>query len=203
MAYRSRLYRIWTNMKSRCYNPKIPTYHYYGGRGIKVCDEWLHDFQAFRDWSMLNGYQDKLSIDRIDNDGDYSPTNCRWVNQSIQMRNSSHARNLTYNGETHCIREWSEITGLNENCIINRIKCGWTTEDTLTKPVGFNQGGSIETNPRKKKTMCVETGIIYRSAREAARKNGLCGSTISECCRKPYLTAKGFHWKYIEDYGDE
>ena len=83
----SRLYSIWLNMKKRCYNTKHISYKNYGGRGICICDEWLHDFAAFRDWAMSHGYADDLSIDRIDNDKDYSPDNCRWATMKEQRHN--------------------------------------------------------------------------------------------------------------------
>ena len=81
------LYSRWNNMKSRCHNPNNPSYKDYGARGITVCDEWRNDFKAFYDWSMANGYQDDLTIDRTDNDRGYSPDNCRWVTMEVQCTN--------------------------------------------------------------------------------------------------------------------
>lgn len=83
----TRLHRIWKAMHSRCYNKNFHAYNHYGGRGITICDEWLHDFQAFHDWAIVNGYKDNLSIDRIDNDKGYSPDNCRWVTMEEQNKN--------------------------------------------------------------------------------------------------------------------
>lgn len=83
----TRIYHIWYNMKRRCYNPKDRNYKNYGGRGIKVCDEWLNDFQAFYDWAMSNGYSDDLTIDRINVNGNYEPTNCRWATIAEQQAN--------------------------------------------------------------------------------------------------------------------
>lgn len=88
----SRLYGVWCNMKNRCYNQNVSCYFRYGGRGIRVCEEWLHDFSAFYSWSMANGYDSNAkygdcTLDRIDNDGDYSPQNCRWVTMKEQCQN--------------------------------------------------------------------------------------------------------------------
>lgn len=134
---RTRLYNIWCCMKKRCYNKNYTYYHNYGGRGIKVCEEWLNDFQAFYDWSMSHGYSDDLTIDRKDNDGDYCPDNCRWVNRKSQNRNSRNCHYLEYNGETHTITEWSEITGIPMKIIHLRItRLKWSVERALTEPVG-------------------------------------------------------------------
>lgn len=93
----TRLYKIWCQMKQRCNNSNNTAYHRYGGRGIIVCDEWANDFMIFYDWSLCNGYSNDLSIDRIDNDGNYEPSNCRWATTKIQQRNTTriHKHNKT------------------------------------------------------------------------------------------------------------
>ena len=89
----TRLYRIWSSIKKRTLNPKYKQYNDYGGRGITICEEWKNDFMSFYDWAMCNGYSDELSLDRIDNDGGYSPENCRWTTRTIQSRNQKVYKN--------------------------------------------------------------------------------------------------------------
>lgn len=133
---KTRLYRVWCAMKERCTNPHQHSFPHYGGRGIKVCDEWVHDFGAFREWSMANGYEEGLTIDRIDGNGNYEPSNCRWVTTAVQNRNYSRNHNITYQGETHCIKEWSEITGIHSATILMRIKRGKSLDEIFMKGDG-------------------------------------------------------------------
>lgn len=130
----TRLYRIWNGIKSRCFIPSHSKYEYYGGRGITVCPEWKDDFKAFYDWAMSNGYQDNLTIDRIDCNGNYEPSNCRWVTMKVQQNNSSHCHYVEFNGQIHSIAEWARITGIPRSTLNNRINCyGWTVEEALTR----------------------------------------------------------------------
>lgn len=127
-----RLYNIYYNMRSRCYNNTDKNYKYYCGRGIEVCKEWLNDFQTFYDWAINNGYNDTLTIDRIDNNKGYSPSNCRWVTNKEQQRNKRNNRNITINGDTRCLKEWCEILNLNYKIVWQRLyKLGWTIEKAL------------------------------------------------------------------------
>ena len=130
-----RIYKTWHGIKARCCNPSSDNYNNYGLRGITVCDEWKNNFQNFYDWAVKNGYRDDLSIDRIDNDKGYFPENCRWETSKGQQRNKRNNRLLTRNGETHCLAEWAEITGINRSTISDRIdKMGWTVEKALAEP---------------------------------------------------------------------
>lgn len=108
-----RLYTIWGAMKQRCYYTKGKSYKDYGGRGIRICDEWLFDYTTFRSWALNNGYKDNLSIDRIDVNGDYEPNNCRWATSKQQANNTRRNVVFEYNGVKHTMSEWSEILNIN------------------------------------------------------------------------------------------
>lgn len=112
----TRIWKIWTSMKYRCQQPKNNAYKLYGARGIKVCKEWSEDFMNFYSWSMKNGYKDNLSIDRIDNNKDYCPENCRWTTQEVQANNTR--RNLFYKGKTFA--QWCKEKGWNYNRTYNK-----------------------------------------------------------------------------------
>ena len=136
----TRLYRIWRGIKTRCQNENNKDYKHYGGRGIKICNEWNKNFAAFRDWALANGYSDALTIDRIDVNGNYCPENCRWADARTQNGNKSTCF-LTYNGETRTRKEWSEITGISVDVIWNRLSNGWSIERALTEPVRGQKKG--------------------------------------------------------------
>ena len=118
----SRIYKVYSGMKKRCYDKNHKLYNRYGGRGITVCDEWAKDFMNFYNWSMANGYQDNLTIDRIDNNKGYSPDNCRWVTMLEQAQNTSKNVNITYKGKTQTISAWSRETGIPQNTISRRFR---------------------------------------------------------------------------------
>lgn len=126
----TRIYKIWKAMKDRCYNENNVQYYLWGGKGIKVCDEWLNDFMNFYNWSMKNGYADNLSIDRIDGDKNYSPLNCRWSTKKQQARNINTNINVEYKGETHCLAEWSEILGIKSSTLYWRYK-NWKDKEKI------------------------------------------------------------------------
>lgn len=109
---KSRLYGIWHGMKARCSNPKNQRYSCYGGRGIEVCSEWESNFEVFKDWALKNGYQDGLSIDRIDVDGNYEPSNCRWITLSEQSDNKRDSRRIEYKGKMYTSKELSRMFGI-------------------------------------------------------------------------------------------
>lgn len=128
----TRIYKSWESMKARCYNNNDKKFPRYGGRGITVCDEWRNDFQVFYDWAISHGYKEGLTIDRINNDGNYCPENCRWVGLNEQANNKSTNQFLTYNGETKTIAEWSRERGIRYETLRQRIvRYKWSAEKAL------------------------------------------------------------------------
>lgn len=117
--YKEPWYNSYRCMKSRCYREKDPSYKYYGGRGIKVCDEWLN-IENFERWVESHPYFDGATLDRIDNDKDYGPDNCRWATMFEQDNNRRNSIIIEWNGEKHSISEWATITGLNRSTLNNR-----------------------------------------------------------------------------------
>ena len=142
----TRIHETWNHMIQRCRNEKHPYFKDYGGRGITVCDEWLgtEGFIRFNEWAMTNGYQDNLTLDRIENDKGYSPNNCRWVDQLTQNNNKRSNKRYEYNGESHTISEWARIYGIKYTTLDTRLnKRGWDIEKALTREVTPN--GRIRT----------------------------------------------------------
>jgi hypothetical protein len=123
-------------MKKRTYGAYHKNYQSYGGRGITVCDDWRSNFEAFRDWAILNGYNDKLSLDRIDNDKGYSPSNCKWSTQIEQQNHRRNNRFISAFGKTMTIAQWSTEVGITYMTLWNRIvKYGLDPETALTMPI--------------------------------------------------------------------
>ena len=133
-----RIYKLWSHVKDRCYCKNNKDYKNYGARGIKVCEEWKNDFMSFYNWSMAHDYADDLTIDRIDVNGNYEPSNCRWVTPKEQARNRRNNKFITYNNETHCISEWAEKIGIPRKCLEHRIR-NWSDLDRIfNRPVTKN-----------------------------------------------------------------
>lgn len=134
-----RIYKIWTDIKTRCYNKNNKEYKWYGERNIKMCNEWKNDFRVFYDWAIQNGYTEELSIDRIEVNGDYEPNNCRWADKLTQANNTRTNHYVEINGVTHTVAEWSRIYNINRNYIYIRVQRGWNWIDAITTPLNKYQ----------------------------------------------------------------
>lgn len=195
----TRLYVVWQDMRMRCFNPNNEAYKNYGGRGITVCQEWL-DFQKFYTWAMSSGYDEnakfgECTLDRIDVNGNYEPSNCRWVNMKVQANNMRKNVNLEYNGETKTLREWCETLNLSYNTIYGRLMKGWDMRKALETPIR-------KSRKRTKKVLQIgKNGMIikeYESVREASLQNGYNQGSITKCCDGEQKTAYGYMWKFLE-----
>ena len=131
----ARLYRIWKDILRRCEDPRRRGYVDYGGRGIKICDEWK-SYEAFKEWALSNGYNDALSIDRINNDEGYCPSNCQWTDDVTQANNKRSNRLITIEDKTMTMAQWSRETGISYGALQRRISSGWDPADAVTLPIG-------------------------------------------------------------------
>jgi hypothetical protein len=130
-----RLYGVWNAMRGRCNCPGIKDYPRYGARGIRVCEEW-NDYDVFRAWAIQTGYRKHLTLDRIDVNGDYEPTNCEWIPKGEQQLNTRRTHVITANGETKTLMEWAKVCGITADQIRARIQHGWSGEHAVTIPIG-------------------------------------------------------------------
>ena len=136
----TRIYRIWANMNERCSNPNSDMYYNYGGRGITVCEDWKKP-ENFISWANKTGYKDGLSIERIDVNGNYQPSNCKWITPKEQSLNQRRSHFLTAFGKTQTIKEWADETGIKYDTIERRVnQYKWSAEDAVSKPVRRKRG---------------------------------------------------------------
>lgn len=159
-----RLWNIYHGMKKRCNNPNCVRYKDYGGRGIVICPEWQDDFDAFADWAKTNGYDDTLTIDRVDVDGNYEPSNCRWITLKEQSRNMRKTVYAEYKGVKKPLIEWCEELGLVYDTVHDRItRRGWSVEKA------FETKSQQENSFRQQ---CIKHNINPGTARDRIEKLG-------------------------------
>ena len=130
-----RLRGIWRGMKGRCYNRNHRQYKNWGGRGIGVCVDWLNNFENFYNWAISNGYNEDLTLDRIDVDKNYGPDNCRWVTMKEQCSNKTNNIILSFKGETKTLPKWALEYDIPRRVLYRRLTDGWSVERALTTPV--------------------------------------------------------------------
>ncbi len=193
-----RIRKILNSMRSRCYNIKNNRYKNYGARGIKICEEWSGEqgIKNFYDWSIANGYKNNLSIDRIDNNGDYEPSNCRWATDTEQSNNRTSNRLITYKNETHTLAEWSRILNISYSMLQSRLnRDNWTIEQCFF--------GKAKTYRRRVLKYDLDGNYLktYNSIQEAKKE---CGKFINiiGCCKGKRKTAGGYIWRYVNETND-
>jgi hypothetical protein len=132
--HKTHLYAVWIAMKQRCMNPQAANYFRYGGRGIQVCADWM-DYLTFHQWAVAHGYQAGLTIERMENEGNYEPGNCRWATWAEQSNNKRTNVHLMFNGVSRTFGQWANITGINRRTIQSRVQHGWPTARALCQGV--------------------------------------------------------------------
>lgn len=173
---KTRLHRIWHSMYCRCYYKTTNQYKNYGGKGIKVCEEWKHieGFINFYNWAINNGYSEELTLDRIDNSKDYCPENCRWSTPKYQSNHKTNNIIYTINGKTQTAKQWCEEYGVSQTTFNDRLNRGWDLEKAISKPVTKCGGFLYYTLNGETKLLsewCKEYNINYQTAWKKA-KNG-------------------------------
>ena len=172
----SRLSHIYNCIKDRCYNSHNSSFKNYGGRGITVCEEWLNKehykgshnatkgFMAFKEWALANGYQDNLTIDRIDNNKGYSPENCRWVTNKVQSNNRRSNHFITYEGITKTIAEWADYLKVNQATLYQRLCRNNNVDEVFSKKIRPRYK-LVEYKGRKQSLndWCNELGLNYET----------------------------------------
>lgn len=144
-----RLHSIWSGIKDRCFNPNSPEYKNYGGRGITMCDEWSNNidgYDNFYEWAVRHGYEENLTIDRIDVNGIYEPSNCRWATFKEQQNNRTDNVYVIFNDKKQTIAQWAEELKINENTIRARLRHGWTIEEAFSNKqrIGYRTAKKYE-----------------------------------------------------------
>lgn len=225
----TRIHNIWCDMKDRCYNANKPKYKNYGFRGITVCDEWLHDFKAFYDWSIANGYNDILTIDRMDVNKGYSPDNCRWADNKTQANNKTTNHYVKYDDRVLTVSELAEEVGLTYNTLISRILRNPDTDvsELISKPKSHAERMETDEEYRKKciesmknnKPNAIKVNMVDKDTSEVLKTfNKLMDaakwirentnyekadySTINKVCKGKSKTAYGYKWAYADKGGD-
>ena len=182
----SRIDSVYKTMIARCYNPSSKSYPNYGGRGIKVCDEWRNDKTKFFKWALETGYDSTLprgkqTIERIDVNGDYSPQNCTWADYYQQANNRRSNRRITYNGETHTIKEWERLKGFHDGTLWNRLfVLGFSVEKALTQEAFAGANGF---SSKTQKATSVEYNGETHTYSEWGKLYGIDGAVIRDRVR--------------------
>lgn len=186
---KTKLYKAWSAMKQRCESKNPHKYKSYGSKNISVCSEWKHDFLAFKEWAMKNGYDEHLTLDRIDVDGDYCPGNCRWVTFKKQQNNRSTSKWIEHEGEKRTVAEWCEIKGVSQGTAWYRLQKGMTFDEVFN-PI----------TDKRKPVLAISTvtgeEMYFDSVSDAERHFG--SKSISDALKGKRKTVK----KHLFSYAD-
>lgn len=192
----TKLYSIWNEMRCRCNNPNDKNYKRYGAKGISVCEEW-NNFRNFYPWAFANGYQEGLSIDRIDPAGDYEPSNCRWVTLKEQQRNRGNNVKLSHDGKNLTIGEWCEINNVSYSAIKTRYYRLLKEQDVVTYDDIFSRRVNYRNRKIAQYTLDGKLVKIWDKLADAERA-GFKHAPISRCCQGKLHKTQGYVWKYYD-----
>ena len=184
--YPKRLRTTYYNMNQRCYNPNAKGYKYYGGKGVIICEEWLRDKNTFYEWAVNNGYTDELSIDRIETEGNYEPSNCRWITMIEQQSNRTNNVFVEVDGEAKTIAQWSQETGISAIAIKNRVEQGKDMLDDYSH-INIEINGEIKTL----KELSEESGILYSTLAQRYRDQWNINDLINPLKETQYIEING------------
>lgn len=191
----TRLYHTWMGMKGRCHNPNNASFERYGGRGIEVCEEWRNSFEPFHKWALENGYSDNKTIERINNNGNYSPDNCKWADNKEQSRNRRSNIKVSYQGGKITLMELSEISGISYGTISGRYERG-DRGNQLLRSIGEKpkriKGSEQHLSKLAERDVIDIKRTLYMGAKQKdiANKYKVSPSTINSI-------AKGRTWKHV------
>lgn len=194
---KTNLYKTWTSMKKRCFNPSEPCYGRYGGKGITVCDEWKDSFEAFAEWAMSHGYEEGLTIERKDYTKGYSPANCCWIPHDEQARNKSNNVRITYNGETKILAEWCRELGLDYRKISQRRRYLEKKGIDYTPEYLFKKGNLTAHRIAQYDT---EGNLIkiWDNISEITETGQFNRSKVYRCCNGSILTCNGYVFRFAD-----
>lgn len=202
----TRVFKTWAGIIQRCNNPKQTHYKNYGGRGITVCEEWK-TFEGFWEWAQRSGYTDELTIERIDVNGNYEPSNCKWIPLSEQARNTTRNRRIIYNGENLPMVEWGERLGMTGDAISSRVDRGYTEEEAVSIPQMKPQAlryikykGKNQTVAKWSRELNISSATIRRriDIHGWSEEKALSTPTGSDRERSNYITFNGKTMNYAE-----
>lgn len=190
---KTKLYKTWAAMKYRCNSKNPHKYKSYGSKNVSVCDEWKNDYLEFKAWALNNGYQEHLTLDRVDVDGDYNPDNCRWITHKAQQNNRTTNKWIEHDGEKHTVAEWCEIKGVSQGTAWYRLQKGMTFDEVFN-PVTDRRKPIIAINIVTGEELC------FASVADAERHFN--SRSISEVLKGKRNMVKGCSFRYAEEGGD-
>lgn len=198
---KEKLYEIYTSIIRRCHNQNQKSFKYYGGRGIKICDEWFNNYQSFKKWALENGYVEGLTIDRIDVNGNYEPSNCRWITKKEQQNNTRRNCFITYNGETKTISQWGEFYEIPYHILWRRLKENWDLEEAFGLKKRKRKTGKENKLSKPVNQYDLEGNFIrtWENILSVEKELKLNHSLISACCKKRRKHTGGYVWRYVKD----